>query len=705
MSGKRLRAGPAPRGGAGLRRARTGGVFAALSMRAALVAAIAGALPAPPAPAEEDGVPSSEIARMLMIGRGAEVALPSIRFEFDSDRLTPSAAWQVEQLGKALLLPGFRASAFRIEGHTDSAGAAAYNDDLSLRRARSVVRRLVSAHGVPERMLTASGFGERRPLPGLAPDDERNRRVEIRNLGSRGESAAPRPPDAPDAATTAAAAPRPDPGRAPARKALLIGIDAYTRVAPPLNGPVRDARAMRSFLVERLGYEPRDVKMLLDGEATKAAIVDGIRRWLAAGTARGDEAFLYFSGHGAQQMDGADRDERDGMDETLVPIDAALGADGQFEGMITDDEIAALLDELAGRRVWVVVDACHSGTAWRGGGENADDAWRFEKTPRLPDGSPLPLDAPRGAGADPPSRAPFADRNPDIVFWTAVRAHQKALVDRHAGDSDAGSVFTRRLLWGARDGKADKNGDGAIAMSELHDYVIAESRVYCVENPRFCPPAGLTPQLSAAPEMLRASALGATEPARGAARTETPRGETARLAKDILVGPAGNDSGENRGGFRLSMRGGPRIELGQDMEFTVESDRDGTLVLLDIDAAGALTQIFPNEFSSTGGASGRIRAGSALSLPGPDDYWFRYRAGPPAGSGLLIAVLSDGNARLQDVISGYKDLTVVARPDAYIADLGDALGAAGPGWRTATLAYEIMAPEGANRGRNGSADR
>lgn len=699
MSGRRLRAGPAPRGGAGFRRGR------ACGRAAAPVAAIAGALLLSPAAlAEEDGVPSSEIARMLMIGRGAEVALPSIRFEFDSDRLTPSAAWQVEQLGKALRLPGVRASAFRIEGHTDSAGSAAYNDDLSLRRARSVARRLVAAHGVPERMLTASGFGERRPLPGLAPDDERNRRVEIRNLGGRDEEAAARPPDA---GAPAAAAPRPgpdpDPGRrpierAPKKRALLIGIDNYMNVEPPLNGPVKDARAMRSFLVERLGYEPRGVKMLLDGAATKAAIVDGIRRWLAAGTARGDEVFLYFSGHGSQQIDGADRDESDGMDETLVPIDAALGPGGRFEGMITDDEIAALLDDLAGRRVWVVVDACHSGTSYRGGGEGADDAWRFEKAPRLPDGTPLPLDATRGAEADPPSRAPFADRNPNITFWTAVRADQKALVDRHAGgDSDAGSVFTRRLLWGARDGKADTNGDGAISMSELHDYVVAESKAYCVGNPRYCPPLGLTPQLTAAPEALRASALGAPEPAPRAAR-----GETARLAKDILVGSA-TSGGENRGGVRLSMRGGPRVELGQEMEFAVESDSDGLLVLLDIDAAGALTQIFPNEFSAMGGASGRVRAGSALSLPGPDDYWFRYRAGPPAGSGLLIAVLSDGSARLRDVVSGHKDLTVVARPEAYIADLGAALGAAGPGWRTATLAYEIVAPNPAPRGPNGRA--
>ena len=68
----------------------------------------------------------------------------------------------------------------RVEGHTDSDGADAYNEALSQRRADSVRTYLVSA-GVPAERLVAKGFGEAKPI---APNSSRrgkeaNRRVEF----------------------------------------------------------------------------------------------------------------------------------------------------------------------------------------------------------------------------------------------------------------------------------------------------------------------------------------------------------------------------------------------------------------------------------------------------------------------------------------------------------------------------------------------
>lgn len=663
--------------------------FLRRALRVQAIALTAGLLAGtPPAAAQEPGdiVPSEDLVEQLASVRGVAV-LPTIAFEFDSDRLTATAQEQIAHLASALKVRAFDRSVFSVEGHTDSAGSAAYNDDLSLRRARMVVRSLVEEHGVRADKLRARGRGERSPRDGLAPNDGRNRRVEIVNVTPSGDGADAAPVAAPEIGVPPPALASDEPGDArgdaPARRALLVGVDAYENVRS-LKGSVADARAMQDFLVARAGYRPEDIRLLLDGEATRDGILAAAQDWLVAGTAPGDEAFLFFSGHGFQQPDGADRDESDGMDETLVPVDASVDGNGVVDGMIVDDELAALLDELAGRRVRVVVDACHSGTTFRA----ADADWRYVKTPRLKDGSPALLPQATGvapaAGAPAPG-APLADGRRDVTFWTAVQAHQQALVSREAAPGEAGSVFTRALLRGARDGLADSDRDGVATAAELHRYVTKESKSYCERYPGDCR-FGLEPQLVAAEERM-------TAPAFGAAAADTAN-DTATLVKDLLVRPARARRGEaGAGGLRLSMSPGSRLALGDEMAFMVESDRDGALLLLDIDAAGKLVQIFPNDFTGAG-RSGRIRAGDRLSLPGPD-AGFRFSAAPPPGSGLLVAVLSDGSARLTDLASRHKDLSVVPRPEAYVADIGEALRAAGGergGWSVATLAYEIVAP-------------
>lgn len=67
-----------------------------------------------------------------------------------------------------------------IEGHTDSTGPAAFNDELSQRRADSVQDYLVR-RGIDRQRLSTQGRGESRPVAtnDTAAGRERNRRVEI----------------------------------------------------------------------------------------------------------------------------------------------------------------------------------------------------------------------------------------------------------------------------------------------------------------------------------------------------------------------------------------------------------------------------------------------------------------------------------------------------------------------------------------------
>ena len=77
------------------------------------------------------------------------------------------------------------------------------------------------------------------------------------------------------------------------------------------------------------------------------------------------------------------------------------------------------------------------------------DSWKYTKTPRLPDGSPIRLysSSTRGVGRDARKKSFLSSDGSGLLVWSAVRADQKALVDREAKDRH-GSVFTRRLLWG-----------------------------------------------------------------------------------------------------------------------------------------------------------------------------------------------------------------------------------------------------------------
>ncbi len=106
----------------------------------------------------------------------------TIPFEYNSAELRPEAVQQLVQLEAALQADALQRYRFLVAGHTDASGDPTYNRDLSRRRADAVRRFLVAA-GVSADRLDSVGMGEDRLLLPKQPQDARNRRVEIRNLG------------------------------------------------------------------------------------------------------------------------------------------------------------------------------------------------------------------------------------------------------------------------------------------------------------------------------------------------------------------------------------------------------------------------------------------------------------------------------------------------------------------------------------------
>lgn len=107
----------------------------------------------------------------------------SVPFELDSAELGRSAIRQLNELAHALNDPALRGYGFEIIGHTDASGPSRYNQRLSEQRAAAVKDYLTAVHQVDQYRLSSAGMGEHGLINGLNPFDERNRRVEIRNIG------------------------------------------------------------------------------------------------------------------------------------------------------------------------------------------------------------------------------------------------------------------------------------------------------------------------------------------------------------------------------------------------------------------------------------------------------------------------------------------------------------------------------------------
>lgn len=112
------------------------------------------------------------------LGCPESLVLDGVNFEFDSAQLTPEARRELSTVAERLANnSGVRVS---IEGHTDSVGSAAYNKELSQRRAESVASYL-QQNGVEANRMRAVGYGEERPVATNDTDEGRaeNRRVEL----------------------------------------------------------------------------------------------------------------------------------------------------------------------------------------------------------------------------------------------------------------------------------------------------------------------------------------------------------------------------------------------------------------------------------------------------------------------------------------------------------------------------------------------
>ena len=114
--------------------------------------------------------------------------------------------------------------------------------------------------------------------------------------------------------------------------------------------------------------------------------------------------------------------------------------------------------------------------------------------------------------------------------------------------------------------------------------------------------------------------------------------------------------GRNAAGVVLEILPRTELQVGEKIALRVATRKQGYLVLVDVDAAGKLTQIYPNRRSlllAEGGqeTANLVKPGRPITIPEIGDPYagFEFVASPPAGFAMIVAILSDRPVQMLDL--------------------------------------------------------
>ena len=164
-------------------------------------------------------------------------------------------------------------------------------------------------------------------------------------------------------------------GNAQRKRAFMVGISHYDTALTGyqwnnING-VEDINLLSPILKKQGFY----LTTLLNEQATYQNITNQLSTFTNQ-TKKGDIVYLHFSAHG-QPVEDLNGDEEEGWDEAIVPIDAyKIYKKGVYEGKkhLLDDQLNTYIKKLRTKIgstgfLYVVIDACHSGTSSRANDE------------------------------------------------------------------------------------------------------------------------------------------------------------------------------------------------------------------------------------------------------------------------------------------------------------------------------------------------
>jgi hypothetical protein len=215
--------------------------------------------------------------------------------------------------------------------------------------------------------------------------------------------------------------------------ALLVGVGAFQDPAfEPLRYAASDARNMAAYLADPKGggFDLQDITVLINEQATKAAILRQIRR-LVLGSQPQDTVLVYFSSHGAytekRKASIVCHDSRSTGETGLY------GPVARSESVLNRENLHRFLRFLPARKRAVVVDVCNA----------AETASGLSCQPPKLDG--YPPDSDEETGPD-PYAGPGTGEDQITLVMTSCLGRERSWESRQLG----ASIFTYYLLQGLR---------------------------------------------------------------------------------------------------------------------------------------------------------------------------------------------------------------------------------------------------------------
>tara|TARA_R110002072_G_scaffold125921_1_gene262302 strand:- start:3700 stop:5451 length:1752 start_codon:yes stop_codon:yes gene_type:complete len=282
------------------------------------------------------------------------------------------------------------------------------------------------------------------------------------------------------------------------RFGLIVGVERYLdpRIGSAPHA-AEDARRVRELMVapEGGGLDPkRDLQVLLDGKATKAALLEALET-LAERAAPSDEVVIYLAGNGASGIAPVASLSVANLGAGIAPLGSASSAPIESGAPLELPDPGAAPGEGADgvapltttRGVFLTADA-RSGEPWASGLtlEELGLALRKIRAGRLllviDAGFGAPEEGGRTFALATPEGAPLSELSPEaIALALGLEPGRAALLAARPGQTalalpgaQAG-LLTYAFDLGAR-GAADQDADGRVALPELSDYVQREVR-------------------------------------------------------------------------------------------------------------------------------------------------------------------------------------------------------------------------------------
>jgi hypothetical protein len=214
--------------------------------------------------------------------------------------------------------------------------------------------------------------------------------------------------------------------------ALIVGINDYENVRG-LNYAVEDALAIKNMLINVYGFPRNNVRVLTNGGATGSNIKKELHS-LVKSVGENDRVVFYFAGHGETATLGIEGGDMG----FLIPADG--DAEDLYLTAIPMDELRRISNWSKAKHMLFLVDACYGGLA-------------AMNTRSLTTNTPN-----------------YIDKITKDISRQIITAGGK---DEQVLEKDEWehSAFTKNLLSGLKEKRADYNDDGIITGSEIGMYL------------------------------------------------------------------------------------------------------------------------------------------------------------------------------------------------------------------------------------------